>query len=110
VTGNAKSDGSRSPSDPGTPVCVHCFTLIDPSTSYCAGCGSAVGQYTEYVPFVNIAWQASGYDRLRRSTWPAAGGVVARIVGVFATLLLAPILLLRFGFKQLGRREGDRQG
>jgi hypothetical protein len=104
-----RSDSVEQGADQGVPVCHGCFTPIDPSTNYCAKCGSAVGQHTEYVPFVNIAWLASGYDRLRRSTWSTNGSVFAGVISMFATLLLAPILLYGMLFKWLAERLRARQ-
>ena len=96
--------GTRADDD-GIPVCAGCLSPIQPGSNYCAKCGSAVGQYTEYVPFVNIRWQAAGYDRLRRSTWPRSGSVFARVIWIFVTVLLAPILLLGLPFKWLAGRR-----
>ncbi len=95
--------------DDAVPVCSGCFSPIDPGTNYCATCGSAVGQHTEYVPFVNIPWQVSGYDRLRQSTWPTNGSVFGRIIGALAALLLAPLLLFAMPFKWLAKRRKAQQ-
>jgi hypothetical protein len=109
VSTNAGRESADQPNDDGVPVCRGCFSPIQPGTDYCAKCGSAVGQYTEYVPFVNIPWLASGYDRLRRATWPKAGGVAAQTVGVFAAFLLTPFLLIGVPFKRLAERWKARR-
>ena len=91
--------------DDGIPVCLGCFTPVEPLASYCARCGRVVGQHTQYVPYTNIAWQAAGYDRLRRAAWPAKG-LVAKLAGVFAAVGLAPFLLLWLPLKgRVARRK-----
>jgi len=91
------------------PVCTSCFTPIDPGTNFCSSCGSTVGQHTEYVPFVNISWQADGYDRLRRESWSSRAGAFGQIIQIFITLILAPILLFGLPFKWAAERRKASQ-
>ena len=55
--------------DLGTPVCLRCLTPFDPLQHYCTNCGEAVGQLTPYIPFVNIGFSVSIYERLWRRIW-----------------------------------------
>ena len=98
-------EAADEPTDEEVPVCVSCFTPINPGANSCSSCGSTVGQFTEYVPFVNIPWQADGYDRLRRESWTSRSGVFGQIVQIFVTLFLAPILLIGLPFKWAAQRR-----
>lgn len=91
--------------DAGVPVCRQCFAPVEPLTDYCAHCGTSVGQFTEYKPFENIAWQASGFDRLRRATLPTTRSPAGGVVSVLATFFLAPFLLLGLPLRWLAERR-----
>ncbi len=80
--------------DDDVPVCASCFTPFEPGTNFCQSCGTTVGQHTEYVPFVNIRWQADGIDRLRLGSWTPQSSVLGRIIQMVVTVALAPVLLL----------------
>ncbi len=44
--------------DPG--ICVNCATPIkDKRQHYCPKCGNVTGQFTRYIPFVNIQFNYS---------------------------------------------------
>lgn len=104
-----ETETADAPVDEEVPVCVSCFTPIGPGTNSCATCGSTVGQHTEYVPFVNIAWQADGYDRLRRESWASRSGVFGQIAQIFITLFLAPLLLIGLPFKWAAERRKAKE-
>jgi len=37
------------------PLCIQCLTPFkEPLQHYCSKCGSTVGNYTRYIPFVDI--------------------------------------------------------
>lgn len=42
-----------------TPICIRCMKPVDPLGYYCPHCGEACGQLTQYLPFVNLRWQAN---------------------------------------------------
>ncbi|MFT7463207.1 MAG: hypothetical protein ACI9EF_001551 [Pseudohongiellaceae bacterium] len=95
--------------DGEVPVCISCFSPVDPATNSCDNCGATVGQHTEYVPFVNISWAATGYDRLRQATLPSSGPVSVRILSVMTAFFLAPLLLLAMPFRWLAGRRKTQQ-
>ena len=39
------------------PLCIQCLTPFEPLEHYCKNCGSAVGNYTMYLPFINIPFE-----------------------------------------------------
>ena len=88
-------------------VCSQCFAPVEPATDYCAGCGTSVGQFTEYVPFVNIPWQATGMDRMRRQGWPWNGTVFGRVVGIAVANFIGPFVLVWRQFRRSGRRADE---
>jgi hypothetical protein len=47
------------------PVCPNCLAPFNPLQHYCSDCYEAVGQYTPYIPFVNIRFET----RLVRELW-----------------------------------------
>jgi len=76
------------------PVCLRCFEPTKLGVNYCEECGAATGQYTEYLPYVNIAWQVTGYERLLRGVWadPEAS-LFLRGLRLLAVVALAPVAL-----------------
>ena len=97
------------PADEELPVCASCFTPFDAGTNYCTSCGSTVGQHTEYVPFVNIRWQADGFGRLMRESSASRPGVFGKIIQILVTLLLTPLLLFGLPFKWAAERRKARE-
>src|SRR3989339_94931 len=68
-----------------TPVCVNCLTPVkDANQHYCPKCGSVTGEFTRYIPFVNIRFNYSSLDTLwrkvRAKETPLAGRVTAAIL------------------------------
>ncbi|OGV93669.1 MAG: hypothetical protein A3K19_21300 [Lentisphaerae bacterium RIFOXYB12_FULL_65_16] len=68
-----------------TPVCVKCLTPVeDANQHYCPKCGSVTGEFTRYIPFVNIRFNYSSLDTLwrkvRAKETPLAGRVTAAIL------------------------------
>ena len=81
----------------GTPVCVNCLRPVDnPNQHYCPLCGNVTGEYTRYIPFVNIPFNysifATLWHKLRLPQTPLA----TRIAVV--TLFLLFLLEYVFGF------------
>ncbi len=55
--------------DEEIPICLHCFTPYHETEHYCKVCGEAVGQFTPYVPFVNIPFNYSIFGKIWRKLW-----------------------------------------
>jgi hypothetical protein len=64
-----RSPLSPDPEVDGTPLCPGCLTPVDPLQHYCHRCGTAVGQLTPYIPFVNIPFTVCLFDRLWTRLW-----------------------------------------
>ncbi|MDY7109352.1 MAG: hypothetical protein SYC29_12020 [Planctomycetota bacterium] len=95
--------GRRSPLTPdpesdGTPLCPGCLTPVDPLQHYCHRCGTAVGQFTPYIPFVNIPFTISLFDRLWTRLWfprwESPGRRALYGVALLLSSLLWPVLFI----------------
>lgn len=93
----------------GTPVCIRCFRPVDPLHHYCPHCGEATGQFTQYIPFVNIRWQASVWGRMWRQVWSHNVSFVGRIFRLLMIIWNVPILLigLFFGANKKSQNQQD---
>jgi len=83
----------------GTPVCIRCFRPADPLAHYCPNCGAATGQFTHYLPFINIRWQASVWGQAWRQLWSREVSVPGRLFRLFMIVWNVPIMLLGLLFK-----------
>jgi len=86
-----------------TPVCIGCFRPVDPLAHYCPNCGAATGQFTHYLPFVNIRWQASVWGQAWRQMWSREVSLPGRLFRFFMIVWNAPVMLIGVLFKP--RRE-----
>ena len=51
--------------DSKNPVCLNCIKPIESSNQhYCPHCGNVTGEYTRYLPFVNIQFNYSIFESL----------------------------------------------
>lgn len=82
-----------------TPVCIRCFTPVDPLLYYCPNCGEATGQFTHYMPFVNLQWQASVWGRMWRQVWSHDVSFLGRAFRLLMIIWKVPILLIGVFFK-----------
>lgn len=88
----------------GTPVCIKCFRPVDPLANYCSHCGGATGNFTHYLPFVNIRWQASVWGQAWRQTWSRDVSIPGRLFRAFMIIWNVPIMLIGVCFRP-GREE-----
>jgi len=98
------------PEEDGTPLCPGCLTPVDPLHHYCHRCGTAVGQLTPYIPFVNIPFTCCLFDRLWTRLWfPRWESRVRRAVYAIALLFCAilwpGVLILLVGVPWMWRRS-----
>jgi hypothetical protein len=91
----------ESPDDQGegTPVCIKCFQPVNPLANYCANCGGATGNFTHYLPFTNIRWQASVWGQAWRQIGSRDISMPGRLFRLFMVLWYAPIMLIGLLFK-----------
>ena len=91
------------------PLCHHCFTPQEHNGWFCPECGSTVGPYCNYLPFVYVFSQgevlrAGVTERLRHSPLIVIGFIL------FSLIIFAPIAPLYwiFLFKNLHERSNPK--
>jgi hypothetical protein len=91
----------------GTPVCIRCFRPVDPLAHYCPHCGEATGQLTQYLPFVNIPWQAGVWGRVWRQIWSRDVSLPGCAFRLFMVVWNVPVMLIGLFFRP-GRKPEHR--
>ncbi len=112
MSGNVESNHSEpheATPDDGIPLCTRCLAPHSPDDHYCQNCGAAVGQFTTYIPFVDIPFYANFYARLWERVWHERRVALhSRAFCVLLILLFAPVMLVGLPFVLLKRRNGHR--
>jgi hypothetical protein len=96
----------------GTPVCIRCFRPVHPLHHSCPHCGEAVGQFTQYIPFVNLRWQVSVWGRMWQQVWSHNVSFMGRLLRLLMIIWNVPILLLiglPFKIIQKSKKKRRRQ-
>jgi len=83
----------------GTPVCIKCFQPVNPLDNYCPNCGGATGNFTHYLPFVNIRWQASVWGQAWRQIWYPEVSMPGRLFRFIMIVWNVPIMLIGIFFR-----------
>ena len=83
----------------GSPVCIKCFRPVNPLDHYCPNCGGATGQFTHYLPFINIRWQASVWGQAWRQIWSRDVSIAGRIFRFIMIVWNVPITLIGLLFR-----------
>ena len=81
------TDESHSDSQP---LCLQCLTPFTPFQHYCSKCGATVGNYTRYLPFVNIPFQVEFSAKVWKKFWRSDASTMSKIA-------LFPIVLVIWG-------------
>ena len=88
------------------PVCVGCLAPVDSARYYCKSCGYDTGQFTTYLPFVDIPLMAAGYGAVWRRIWSSESSRWYSIVGcILFIIVFAPVMLVGLPFVWLARRK-----
>ena len=72
------------------PLCFQCLSPIKPLQHYCSNCGGTVGNYTRYIPFVNIPFQVEFSVKVWRKFWRSDDSVILKFC-------IFPILIFLWG-------------
>jgi hypothetical protein len=97
--------------DAATPVCLNCLTPVAPHQHYCPVCNNVTGEFTRYLPFVNIPFNYSIFQTLWRKLRSPDTTNGTWLLAFIVILLLAPIMLIIGGpLWVLGRKKGDAEG
>ena len=92
----------------GTPVCIKCFQPVSPRHNYCPNCGGATGNFTHYLPFVNIRWQASVWGQAWRQIWSPEVSIPCRLFRFIMIVWNVPIMLIGLFFRSSHETEEDQ--
>ncbi len=92
----------------GTPVCIKCFRPVDPLAHYCSHCGGATGNFTHYLPFINIQWQASVWGQAWRQVRSPGISFPGRLFRLIMIIWNAPIILIGLAFKSRSEKDNDQ--
>lgn len=93
--------------DEGTPVCMKCFQPANPLDNYCRNCGGATGNFTHYLPFVNIRWQASVWGQAWRQIGSPDVSFPGRVFRLIMVIWNVPIMLIGLLFRP--KHEVDKE-
>ncbi len=86
----------------GKAICLNCSRPIDnPSQHYCPNCGNITGEYTRYIPFVNIRFNCSIFGNIWHSLKDPETSFAKKFFSFILIFLLAPVMLLVFGVMNL---------
>ena len=103
-----KSEESNVPGKgEGTPVCIKCFRPVYPLDNYCPNCGGATGNFTHYLPFICIRWEASVWGQAWRQMWYRDISIPGRLFRFFMIVWNAPFLLIGLLFPS--SHESDKE-
>jgi len=79
----------------GTQVCVRCLTPVaNAGQHYCPTCGNVTGEFTRYIPFVNIAFNYSLCATLWTRIRNPAKAPTSRMLAAAVLLVGAPLMLV----------------
>lgn len=91
----------------GTPVCIKCFKPVNPLDNYCPNCGGATGNFTHYLPFINIRWEASVWGQAWRQMWYKEISIPGRLFRFFMIAWNVPFLLIGLLFRSSHKSEKE---
>lgn len=80
--------------DAATPVCLNCLTPVKPHQHYCPVCNNVTGDFTRYLPFVNILFNNSIFGTLWRKLRDPDASHLGRLIAFIVVLFGAPIMLI----------------
>lgn len=103
-----KFDGVDVGEGEGHPVCLRCLRPVDEVDYYCRHCNEACNQLTQYLPFVNLQWQATIWGRAWRGVWAKDVSVCGRIFRLFMVVWGVPVLLVGLLFKKSRKEEEEK--
>ena len=92
----------------GIPVCMKCFQPVDPLAHYCSNCGGATGNFTHYLPFINIRWQASVWGQAWRQLWSDEVSISGRLFRFVMIVWNVPIMLIGLLFRSSREIENEQ--
>jgi hypothetical protein len=93
-----KKDGQDEGGGEEVPLCPGCMEPVDKLSYYCPRCGEASGQLTPYIPFVNIRYNYSFYNKLWRRIWYERCGIAMKLLAAGMIIFFVPVMLVGLPF------------
>ncbi len=90
------------------PLCIQCLTPFNPPLQhYCSNCGSVVGSFTRYIPFVNIPFEIEFFAKTYKKFWRSKTPTIHKI-GLFPIIILfwGPFFLIGLPFELWKKYKG----
>jgi hypothetical protein len=78
----------------GTPVCLKCFSPVEPLAHYCANCGEASGTFTTYLPYECIPWETRIWGQMWRQVWSRDVSILGRLFRFLFLVWFCPFILI----------------
>jgi len=80
------------------PVCTNCLEpILDPRQHYCPKCGNVTGEYTRYIPFVNIQFQYSIFGKMWSNVKSTEKPLLTKVASLLIVGVIAPAILVIWG-------------
>ncbi len=80
---------------PVSQLCTNCLAPVDnPRQHYCPACGNVTGEFTRYIPFLNIPFNYSLLATLWGKLKRPETSLISKIVAVAIILVTAPLMLV----------------
>ena len=77
------------------PVCTNCLQpIFDKRQHYCPKCGNVTGDFTRYIPFVNIQFGYSIFSTMWKNIKSDTVPTHKRLVTLLVALMILPVVVL----------------
>lgn len=96
----------------GVPLCLRCARPVDPLSHYCPHCGETIGQFTPYIPFVNLRMQINFWVQSWRQIWSGKvsfGGCCFRLLTIVLNMPILLIALIPAIWEKMKPGKSDKQ-
>ena len=81
--------------DSSVPICLNCSKPVENiNQHYCPHCGNVTGEYTRYIPFVNIQFNYSIFGVLWGKLNDRKVVLPVRVIYFLLVMVFAPVMLI----------------
>ena len=81
-------------SDKANAVCGNCLTPVKPFQHYCSKCHHITGEYTRYIPFVNIPFNFSIFASVWKNVVGENPSIFSRFVYLIILFFIFPWVII----------------
>ena len=88
-------DLNKIPKEDLQPLCLNCLRPVDnPSQHYCPNCNNITGEFSRYIPFVNIPFNYSAFGRAWKKLFSRDVNFFKKVYYLLFILMGAPIVIV----------------